>query len=99
VRATSGSNFRIISSATAATGVILQTQNAAPVEVKANGFSGLKIATTGAIGLYGATPVARAAAITTPTAPSAAYVQAEAAAMKTAVDAIRVALTGLGVTL
>jgi hypothetical protein len=40
-----------------------------------------------------------AAAITTPTAPSAGYVQAEAAAMKTAVDAIRVALTGHKITL
>jgi hypothetical protein len=99
VRTTSGANFRIIASNTAATGVILQTQNAAPLELKANGNSGLKISTTGALGLYGATPVARAAAITTPTAPSAAYVQAEAAAMKTAVDAIRVALTNLGVTL
>ena len=47
----------------------------------------------------GATPVARAAAITSPTAPGATYVQAEAAAMKTAVDAIRVALTNFGITL
>lgn len=51
------------------------------------------------LGFYGATPVVRAAAITSPTAPSAAYVQAEAQAMKTAVDAIRTALTNLGVTL
>jgi len=49
-------------------------------------------------GVYGATPVVRAAAVTAPTAPSAAYVQAEAAAMKTAVDAIRVALTAFGIT-
>jgi hypothetical protein len=45
----------------------------------------------------GATPVARAAAITSPTAPGASYVQAEAAAMKTAVDAIRVALANFGI--
>jgi hypothetical protein len=42
---------------------------------------------------------ARAAAITAPTAPSAGYVQAEAAAMKTAVDAILTALTAYGITL
>jgi hypothetical protein len=51
-----------------------------------------------AVGLFGKTPVAQAAAITSPTAPSAAYVQAEAAAMKTAVDAIRVALSNIGIT-
>ncbi len=51
------------------------------------------------IGFYGATPVARATAITAPTAPSAGYVQAEAQSMKTAVDAIRVALTNIGITL
>lgn len=50
------------------------------------------------LGFYGVTQVARAAAITSPAAPSAGYVQAEAAAMKTAVDAIRVALTNLGLT-
>lgn len=52
-----------------------------------------------AVGFYAATPVVRAAAITAPTAPGAAYVQAEAASMKTAVDAIRVALTNVGITL
>ena len=63
---------------------------------------GLKIGnagTTGKVGFYGATPVARAAAIAAPTAPSASYVQAEAQSMKTAVDAIRVALTNIGITL
>lgn len=54
--------------------------------------------TGGKIGFMGATPVARAAAIPSPSAPSAGYVQAEAAAMKTAVDAIRVALTNIGIT-
>jgi hypothetical protein len=38
------------------------------------------------------------AAITAPTAPSAAYVQAEATAMKTAVDAIRTTLKNHGIT-
>jgi hypothetical protein len=50
-------------------------------------------------GVYGAAQVVRAAAVTTPTAPSAAYVQAEATAMKTAVDAIRTALKNYGITL
>ncbi len=45
----------------------------------------------------GKAPVVKAAAIATPTAPSATYVQAEAAAMKTAVDAIRVALQNVGI--
>lgn len=51
------------------------------------------------VGFYGVAPVARAAAIASPTAPSAVYVQAEAQSTKTAVDAIRVALTNLGLTL
>lgn len=50
------------------------------------------------VGLNGNTPVAKAGAITAPTAPGAAYVQAEAASMKTAVDAIRTALTNIGIT-
>lgn len=37
--------------------------------------------------------------IASPTAPSATYVQAEVASLKTAVDAIRVALTTSGITL
>lgn len=48
-------------------------------------------------GVNGKTPVVKAAAVTTPTAPSATYVQAEAASMKTAVDAIRVALQNAGI--
>lgn len=39
------------------------------------------------------------AAITAPTAPSAGYVQAEATSAKTAIDAIRAALTAAGITL
>ena len=49
---------------------------------------------------WGVTPPgAQPAAIATPTAPSAGYVQAEAASAKTAIDAIRAALTGAGITL
>ena len=54
---------------------------------------------SGQVGFYGATPVARASAITSPTAPSASYVQAEAQSMKTAVDAMRTALANIGITL
>ena len=43
-------------------------------------------------------PVSTAAAITTPTAPSAAYVQAEAAAAKTAIDAILATLKANGLS-
>lgn len=43
--------------------------------------------------------VTTTAAIASPTAPGASYVQAEAASMKTAVDAIRAALTAAGITL
>jgi hypothetical protein len=68
-----------------------------PLSLQFSGVTLFKINGTG-VGLYGVAPVARAAAITAPTAPSATYVQAEAAAMKTAVDAIRVALTNIGIT-
>lgn len=50
------------------------------------------------VGLNGNVPVAKAGAIAAPTAPGAAYVQAEAASAKTAIDAIRVALTNIGIT-
>lgn len=61
---------------------------------------GLRLGVSGGqVGFYGATPVARAAAITSPTAPSASYVQAEAQSMKTAVDAMRTALANIGITL
>lgn len=42
---------------------------------------------------------AATAAIASPAAPGAAYVQAEAASAKTAIDAIRAALTANGITL
>jgi hypothetical protein len=54
-----------------------------------NARLGFKVAGTQVVG-------ARQAAISSPTAPSAAYVQAEAASMKTAVDAIRAALMAHG---
>ena len=46
-----------------------------------------------------APPGAQPAAIASPSAPSAGYVQAEAQSAKTAIDAIRAALTGAGITL
>ena len=49
---------------------------------------------------WGVTPPGtQPAAIASPSAPSAGYVQAEAASAKTAIDAIRAALTGAGITL
>ena len=54
--------------------------------------------TTQKIGFYGKTPVVQAGAITTPATQSGAYVQADVASLKTAIDAIRVALTNLGLT-
>lgn len=53
---------------------------------------------SGTIGFYGETPVIQANAIASPSTPSGAYVQAEAASMKTAIDAIRAALSGIGIT-
>jgi len=50
------------------------------------------------VGLYGVTPVTKAAAVTTPNAQTAAYVQADVTSLKTAIDAIRVALTNIGIT-
>lgn len=49
-------------------------------------------------GVNGNAAVAKAGAIATPTAPSAAYVQAEAQSMKVAVDALRVAVQNFGIT-
>lgn len=53
---------------------------------------------TGAAVLFPKPGAARAAAIVTPNAQTAAYVQADVASLKTAVDAIRTALTANGVT-
>lgn len=50
-------------------------------------------------GLYGVAPTAQAAAIATPTAPGAVYLQAEATSAKTAIDNIRTVLTNIGITL
>ena len=71
-----------------------------PVAAGTGVLRGLRLGVSGGqVGFYGATPVARAAAIAAPTAPSASYVQAEAQSMKTAVDAMRTALTNIGITL
>lgn len=62
--------------------------------------AGTKIGTaaTQKLSFHGVTPVIQASAIATPTAPGATYLQAEAASAKTAIDAIRVALTNKGIT-
>lgn len=52
----------------------------------------------GRVGFNGSAAPVKAGAITSPTAPSAAYSQAEAQTMKTAVDAIRTVLQNLGFT-
>ncbi len=57
------------------------------------------VQSSGGLAVNGKTPVpGLGAAITSPTAPSAAYVQAEATSAKTAIDAIRVALQNVGIT-
>ena len=60
--------------------------------------NGVKIgaAITEKIAFLGSTPVSQQAAITTPTTPSAGYVQSEAASAKTAIDAIRTTLQTYG---
>lgn len=65
------------------------------------GDSSLKLGSASAnakLGFLGRTPVTKRGAITTPIAPSAGYVQAEAAAMKTAVDALRQVFIDYGLT-
>jgi hypothetical protein len=51
------------------------------------------------VGFFGTTPASQAAAIASPTAPGVVYVQADAASLKTAIDAIRSALKNVGITL
>lgn len=70
-------------------GTALHTTNALGAMKVGKGFAAWGVAPPGA----------QPAAIATPTAPSAGYVQAEAASAKTAIDAIRAALTGAGITL
>lgn len=50
------------------------------------------------VGLNGNTPVAKAAAIAAPTAPGAVYQQTEAQSAVAAINAIRAALTNIGIT-
>jgi hypothetical protein len=59
----------------------------------------ITVNSTGTLSFFTGAGSAQGAAITAPTAPGAVYAQAEAASMKTAVDAIRVLLTNLGLTL
>jgi hypothetical protein len=61
-------------------------------------FTGAFAHTGTTFGMNGKTPVAKAAAIASPTAPGASYVQAQATAAKTAIDAIRTALINVGIT-
>ncbi len=70
-------------------GTALHTTNALGAMKVGKGFAAWGVAPPGA----------QPAAITAPTAPSAGYVQAEAQSAKTAIDAIRAALTGAGITL
>lgn len=62
--------------------------------------TGTKIGSTASekLGFWGVTPVIQAGAISSPTTPSANYVQAEATSAKTAIDAIRTALINAGIT-
>jgi hypothetical protein len=76
-----------------------QAPNASRARQKDPVFSGEFAHNGTKFGVNGATPVARAAAIAAPTAPSAAYSQAEAQSMKTAVDALRTAIKNAGITL
>ena len=50
------------------------------------------------IGLYGVTPVVKAGAISAPATQGGAYVQADVQSIVTAVNSIRTALTGIGIT-
>ena len=70
------------------------------VSIQTGLTEGLKIGMTTSekIGLHGVTPVVQAGAISAPSTPSVGYVQAEAASAKTAIDAIRTALTNFGIT-
>jgi hypothetical protein len=49
-------------------------------------------------GVNGKTPIVKAAAITAPTAAGGTYVQAQVTSVVTAVNAIRTALTNVGIT-
>ena len=52
----------------------------------------------GTVGLYGVTPVVKAGAISAPATQGGAYVQADVQSIVTAVNSIRTALTGIGIT-
>lgn len=77
-------------------------QNVAPAQLYATKdspvFTGPFRHNGSTVGFYGVTPVARAAAITAPTAAGATYVQAQVTSLVTAVNALRTALTNVGIT-
>ena len=62
--------------------------------------TGTRIGTTTGqkLGLFNATPVIQASAISAPTTQGGIYVQADVQSIVTAVNAIRVALTNIGIT-
>lgn len=53
---------------------------------------------SGNVGFFGTSPTTKASAITALSAPSGAYVQAEALATVNAVNSIRTVLTNIGIT-
>lgn len=61
------------------------------------GFAGAATV-TGAFGINGNAAQTKTAAITTPNTQTASYVQADVASLKTAIDAIRVAIQAIGIT-
>ena len=62
--------------------------------------TGTKIgtATDQKLSVFGVTPVIQASAISAPTAPGVAYLQAEAASAVTAINSIRTAIKNFGIT-
>lgn len=63
-------------------------------------LNGSSLGSTGdSISVYGVDPVAQAAAISAPTAPSATYVQAEHTANTLILNNIRLAIKNFGITL
>ena len=70
------------------------------VSIQAGLTNGLKIGTTTSekSAFHGVTPVVQAGAISAPTTPSGSYIQAEAQSSVNAINSIREALIGKGIT-
>jgi len=51
------------------------------------------------LAFYGKTPIIQQSGVSTPTAPSVGYVQAEAASAKTAIDALIAIVKNIGITI